>query len=236
MPSSTTSFTGGSGRSGSSGPPPVTTNDPLSSSTTTTTTKEEQEKLMKDAVFALSAICGAFLLLKTLAASITVYLAMLPVIYLYGVNTCPPSSSFDAKDQLRMVFRGDHALPDDHPSKPKASGGAFQKFFADAKAVITSELATLPGYSIDIQSIAGAALFATVTMPTADLECYWVGCNHRWYYWGSKKISEIVNNNNNVAVAGVSQNRVGKNVYKPQPESANLKFGKTNIKFDFKEE
>mmetsp|Transcript_13587 Transcript_13587/g.14646 ORF Transcript_13587/g.14646 Transcript_13587/m.14646 type:complete len:220 (+) Transcript_13587:56-715(+) len=219
MPSST-SFTGGSGRSGNSSGPHPAVNDPLSSSKTT---KEEQEKLMKDAVLALSAICGAFIVLKTLAASITVYLAMLPVIYMYGLNTCPPTSSFDAKDQLRMVFRGD-ALPDDHPSKPKSStgvGGAFQQFFQDAKAVITSELATLPGYSVDINSLAGAALFATVTMPTADLECYWVGCNHRWYYWGSKKLSEV----NNVAVAGVSQNHLGKNVYKP-PESANVKKNK----------
>jgi len=181
---------------------------------------------MKDAVLALSAIAGAFLLLKALAASITVYLAMLPVAFIYGLNTCPPTNSFDAKQQLRMVLSGDQ-LPPDHPDKPKP-GNSFGQFFAQAKAAITSELATLPGYEVTMTSLAGAAFFATVTMPSADLECYWLGCNHRWYYWGSKKLSEV----NNVAVAGVSNNREGVNVFKA-PESANFKIGKTNIKFDF---
>ena len=199
-----------------------------STSTTTPTTIEEQEQLMKDAVLALSAIAGAFLLLKALAASVTVYLALLPLAFVYGLNTCPPTSSFDAKQQLRMVFRGDHQLPPDHPQKPKSG---FAQFMAEAKAAITSELATLPGYEVTMTSLAGAAIFATVTMTTADLECYWLGCNHRWYYWGSKKLSE--DNNANVAVAGVSNNKEGVNVHKKAPESANIKFGKTNIKFDF---
>merc|ERR1712154_470364 len=99
------------------------------------------EKLMKDAVLALSAICGAVLLLKALAASVTVYIAMLPLLYLYGLKTCPPASSFDAKQRLRAVMSGD-ALPDDHPEKPKSG---LQSFFAQAKAAITSELVTLPG-------------------------------------------------------------------------------------------
>ena len=206
-----------------------------SSAQTTTTTKElEQEKLMKDGILALSAIAGAVLLLKAVAASISVYLAMVPILYIYGVNTCPPASSFDAKQQLRIVMRGDQ-LPENHPNKPNKAN-ILESFFASAKAVVASELATLPGYSIDITSLMGAALFATVTMPTADLECYWLGCNHHWYYWGSKNLSSETNENV-AAVPGVSSNHQGKNVYKPPKEStANIKIGKTNIKFDFKEE
>jgi hypothetical protein len=204
---------------------------------TPTTTKElEQEKLMKDGILALSAIAGAVLLLKAVAASISVYLAMIPLLYIYGVNTCPPASSFDAKQQLRIVMRGDQ-LPENHPQKPN-KGNILESFVASAKAVVASELATLPGYSIDITSLMGAALFATVTMPTADLECYWFGCNHHWYYWGSKNLSsENETNENNVAVPGVSSTHQGKNVYNKPPESTtNIKIGRTNIKFDFKEE
>jgi hypothetical protein len=230
--STTRPTTGGSGTASSANQTTST-----STSTSTSTTKElEQEKLMKDGILALSAIAGAFLLLKALAASISIYVAMLPVLYIYGINTCPPSSSFDAKQQLRIVMRGD-TLPENHPDKPKANSNPFESFFATAKAAIASELATLPGYSIDIASLMGAALFATVTMPTADLECYWLGCNHHWYYWGSKKISEQINSSN-IAVAGVSTNQQqGRNVYKPRPDkSANIKIGNTNIKFDFKED
>ncbi|OEU20299.1 hypothetical protein FRACYDRAFT_236374 [Fragilariopsis cylindrus CCMP1102] len=220
--------TGGSGGTASSS----------SSAQTTTTTKElEHEKLMKDSIVALSAIAGAVLLLKAVAASISVYLAMIPILYIYGVNTCPPASSFDAKQQLRIVMRGDQ-LPENHPQKPNNKANILESFFASAKAVVASELATLPGYSIDITSLMGAALFATVTMPTADLECYWVGCNHHWYYWGSKNLSSEHETNENIAVPGVSSTHQGKNVYNKPPDksTATIKIGKTNIKFDFKEE
>lgn len=199
------------------------------SSTSASATQEEQDRLAKDAIIALSAIAGAFLLLKALAASITVYLALLPLAFAYGVQTCPPASSFDAKHQLRSVLRGD-SLPPDHPNKPK--GGMLEQLWADAKATITSELATLPGYEVTITSLAGAAMLATVKMPTADLECCWLGCNHRWYYWGSRRLSESQEQENDVAVAGASRNREGTNVYKP-PTKVDVKIGNTNIKFDF---
>eukprot|EP00536_Pseudo-nitzschia_multiseries_P017471 jgi/Psemu1/51032/gm1.51032_g len=205
---------------------PATANSSRKPVRATAAMQEEQEKLLKDAMLALTAFAGAMLLLKALAASIAVYVALLPLVYIYGIQTCPPASSFDAKQQLRAVLRGD-ALPPDHPDKPK--GGMLAQFLADAKATITSELATLPGYEVTITSIAGAALVATVTMPTTDLECCWVGCNHRWYYWGSRRLSEA--NQDSVAVAGVSNNREGRNVYEV-PESFDIKIGKTRIKLD----
>lgn len=198
-----------------------------SSTGATATTQEEQERLVKDAILALSAFAGAVLILKALAASAAVYLSLLPIAFVYGIQTCPPASSFDAKRQLRSVLRGD-SLPPDHPDKPK--GGMLAQFLADAKATITSELATLPGYEVTITNLAGAALFATVTMPTADLECCWLGCNHRWYYWGSRTLSEA--NQDDAAMAGASKNQEGRNVYKA-PESVDIKIGSTNIKFDF---
>ena len=185
--------------------------------------EQEQEQLVSDGLKALAALAAAGLLLKAIAASITLYIALIPLVYLYGVQTCPPASSFDAKQQLRTVLSGEN-LPDDHPEHTKS--GTFAGLFAQAKAAITTELATLPGYTVDIATLGGAACFATVTMPTADRECYWVGCNHRWYYWGTKKLSET-------ATAGVSDNRAGKNVYQA-PESAKIKIGATNISVNFK--
>lgn len=183
------------------------------------TTEEEQkqleEQLLKDAMLALCAIAGAVLVLKALAASITVYLAMMPLVFLYGINTCPSNSSFDAKQQLRMVLRGDQ-LPPDHPGKPKTNNNPLADIWNQAKAAIASELATLPGYEVKMTSLAGAATWTVVTMPTADIECYWLGCNHRWYYWGSKKLSDG------------DQTQM--------PDSATFQIGGVDIKVDFKKE
>mmetsp|Transcript_16890 Transcript_16890/g.38724 ORF Transcript_16890/g.38724 Transcript_16890/m.38724 type:complete len:216 (+) Transcript_16890:115-762(+) len=191
----------------------------------TAATQEEQERPFQEAILKLIVLAvGTLSLLKALAASIKVYVGLLPIVYIYGLQTCPPASSFDAKQELRAVFRGD-PLPQDHPEKPK--GGMLAQFLADAKATIASELVTLPGYEVTITSLAGAASLATVTMPTVDAQYLWVGWNHRWYYYGARTLSET-----NQSDVGVSNNREGTNVYKA-PESVDIKIGKTNIKLDF---
>lgn len=145
-----------------------------------------EEKLVKDAALLLTLIAAAVLFLNALAASATLYMSLLPVLYLYGLQTCPSRASFDAKRELRCVLRGD-SLPQDHPDKPKTGFGAFVK---GAMATLTSELATLPGYQVEMLSLWGAAWVVTLTLPTSDLACVWIGCNHRWYYWGSRSLSE----------------------------------------------
>ena len=158
--------------------------------TTTTVAREAaEEKLLRD-------VAAAILVLRALVASVAFYGTLLPVLYLYGLQTCPPAASFDAKAQLVCVLRGD-ALPANHPDKPKSSG--FAGFVAGAMAVVTSELATLTGYEVSMWSLwGGVGWVATVTMPASDLRCSWIGCHHKWYYWGSQRLSlsEAADNGN----------------------------------------
>jgi hypothetical protein len=196
----------------------------MTNTTNATAREAAEEKLLKDAAMALSLVAAAVLVLRALAASFALYGSLLPVLYLYGLQTCPPASTFDAKAQLVCVLRGD-ALPADHPDKPKSSGIAG--FVAGAIAVLTSELATLPGYEVSVWSLLwGVGWMATVTMPTSDLRCTWIGCNHKWYYWGSERLSsETADIDAVVGTAGVGAPAF--------PESASVTIGKTNIKFDF---
>lgn len=164
---------------------------------------------MKDAIIAISFVAAAIILLKALTASFTLYVGLLPFLYLYGLQTCPSQESFDAKAELKRVLRGDQ-LPADHPQKPKS--GTFSSFLNGAMAAMTAEMATLPGYEVELWNLYGAAWVVTMTIPTSDLACTWIGCNHKWYYCGSRRLGL------------------------PPPEEANLKIGNTNIKFDFKED
>lgn len=160
---------------------------PRSSSTSQTTARETaEEKLVKDASLLLTLIAAAIVFLNALAASFTLYMSLLPILYFYGLQTCPSRASFDTKRELKCVLRGDQ-LPEDHPDKPKTGFGAFMK---GAMATLTSELATLPGYQLEMMSIWGAAWIVTLTLPTSDLACVWIGCNNKWYYWGSRSLSD----------------------------------------------
>ena len=172
-----------------------------------------EDKLLKDAAMALTLIAASVFALKALAASATLYISLLPLLYLYGLQTCPSEASFDAKRELKCVLRGD-SLPPDHPDKPKSG---FESLVKGAMAALTSELATLPGYEVELWSLWGAARVANVTLPTSDLACIWIGCNHRWYYWGSRRLS----------VPGESPREPH------APESATISIGDTKIKFDF---
>ncbi len=177
-----------------------------------------EEKLLRDAAMAISLVAASVVVLRAIAASLSLYASLLPLIYLWAVQTCPPRASFDAKRELKRVLRGD-SLPQDHPDKPKPN--TLSGFMAGAMATLTSELATLPGYELEMSSLWGAAVVATVTLPTSDLSCTWIGCNHRWYYFGSRRLSESPT----YEAAPPPNPRV--------PESATVNIGGTNIKFDF---
>jgi hypothetical protein len=146
------------------------------------TERQDVEMYLK---YALIAIVG-MVVIRALAVSSVVFVLAFPLLYLYGVTTCPPMDSFDPKKELKRVLRGQH-LPDDHPSKPK---GMLEQWAARITASVTTELATFPGYEISMMPIAGAAIWTEVKVPTANLQAYWVGANHRWYYVGSREIEQ----------------------------------------------
>lgn len=128
---------------------------------------------------------GALLLLRALAVSTAIYVTLLPLLYVYGLATCPPMESFDAKKELKRVLRGHH-LSDDDAAKPK---GTMEQWAARIRATVTAEVVTMPGYEVDMTPLGGAAFWTAVIIPAANVQCYWVGANHRWYYIGSRELN-----------------------------------------------
>jgi hypothetical protein len=146
--------------------------------------KQQLEEYIKIILVVLISI----IVLKIIASSMILMILILPLGYVHGVSTCPPPESFDAKQQLKRVLRGYH-LPDSHPEKPK---GVLEEWTARIKASITTELVTLPGYTIEmlpLPSVQPACIWIAVEIPTSNLNCYWIGWNHRWYYIGSREMT-----------------------------------------------
>jgi hypothetical protein len=109
---------------------------------------------------------------------LVLYVMAPPLLYLYLVGTCPSPDTFDAKQQLKRVLRGEH-LPSNHPNKPK---GLLGEAVARVQATVAAELATLPGYEVTLTELLGAANVACVRVPTANLDFYWIGVLNSWYY------------------------------------------------------
>jgi len=159
-------------------------NPPTSDSLIPNLTPEQNKQLLKYALV----VIGGLTVLKILASTnlAGLYLLALPLIYLYAVQTCPSMESFDAKKELKRVLRGQH-LPEDHPNKPK---GFLEEMAARVAASVTTELATFPGYEIDMTSLGGAAWLADVRVPTAKVQCYWIGAFNKWHYVTSYEVEE----------------------------------------------
>jgi hypothetical protein len=115
------------------------------------------------------------------------YLLAAPLLYLYALQQCPPESSFEAKKELKRVLRGTH-LAETHPDKPR---GFLEGMAARVAASVTTELATLPGYQVTMTNLAGAAIVSSVKVPTARMECYWVGAFGKWYYITSRELGDV---------------------------------------------
>jgi hypothetical protein len=154
-----------------------------SSSSSSSLSNEQNMELIKYGVLLIVVTMA----LKVLVSSLRVVaLALLPLLYFYAVQTCPLSSTFDAKRELKRVLRGYH-LPDTHPDKPH---GFLEGLAARVAAAVTTELATLPGYEVSIMNPVGnAALIVTVTVPTVNMEYYWIGALGRWYYVYSRELT-----------------------------------------------
>jgi hypothetical protein len=98
--------------------------------------------------------------------------------FAHAISTCPSRLSFDFKKEFKVVLRG-HDLAEWHPDKPR---GFFEGLAARVVASVATELMTQQGYEVYMLSLAGAAIFTTVTIPTAKFDCYWVGAYDEWHY------------------------------------------------------
>jgi hypothetical protein len=144
----------------------------------------EQKELVKYALIFLGVSASIKAIFSTL---FVFYLLATPVLYLDALQQCPLESSFEPKKELRRVLRGKH-LPETHPDKPK---GFLEGMAVRAAASVTTELVTLPGYQVTMINLAGAAIVSSVKVPTAKMECYWVGAFGKWYYITSRELLDI---------------------------------------------
>ena len=145
--------------------------------------REENIELLKKAAM----FVAASMVFRLIFSNVVVFYGIaFPLLYFYALQTCPAESSFDAKKELKRVLRGYH-LPENDPRKPK---GFLEGLAARVAASVTTELATLPGYEIQMVNMAGAAIITTVTVPAVKLDCYWVGAFNTWYYITSREIPD----------------------------------------------
>ena len=130
-------------------------------------------------------LVGVMVLKVILNSLVMIYVAMIPFLAFYAIQTCPTAESFEAKKEIKRVMRGHH-LPNDHPNKPK---GYFEQMAARVAATVTTELATMPGYEISMATFGGLAIMTTVTIPTVKIEYYWIGAFGRWFYVYNRELT-----------------------------------------------
>jgi hypothetical protein len=153
---------------------------PLSSSASTTATISDKQN--RDLLWYGGGLLGVAILSRLSLTLVTLF--VLPAVYMVLVQTCPKPESFDAKKELKRILRGHH-LPDHHPDKPK---GLLSETLARITASVATELATLPGYEVTTIGLAGAAWIACARVPSVEMDYYWIGLHHTWYYLYGTKI------------------------------------------------
>ncbi|KAL9187429.1 hypothetical protein ACHAXT_001532 [Thalassiosira profunda] len=150
-----------------------------STSATAALSDADSQLLLQYGLMAL----GALLVLKLVFAAINVLaIVLLPALYLYASANCPTIESFEAKRELKRVMRGTH-LPEE--MQPK---GFFEQGLNRIAASVTTELATSLGYEMSMTDCLGAAKLATLKVPLAGQEFYWLGVMNKWRYVGSREI------------------------------------------------
>eukprot|EP00584_Thalassiosira_punctigera_P009832 CAMPEP_0172532540 /NCGR_PEP_ID=MMETSP1067-20121228/5557_1 /TAXON_ID=265564 ORGANISM="Thalassiosira punctigera, Strain Tpunct2005C2" /NCGR_SAMPLE_ID=MMETSP1067 /ASSEMBLY_ACC=CAM_ASM_000444 /LENGTH=283 /DNA_ID=CAMNT_0013317071 /DNA_START=71 /DNA_END=919 /DNA_ORIENTATION=+ len=118
---------------------------------------------------------GALVALKIIFAALNVLsILVLPLLYLYACSNVPSNESFDAKKELKRVMRGAH-LPEERQPQ-----GFFEQGLNRLAASVTAELATSLGYEMSVTDYLGAAKLASVKVPVAGAEYYWVGIVGKW--------------------------------------------------------
>lgn len=130
-------------------------------------------------------VIGGLVVLKIISAALNILLIMLvPLAYIYASQNCPSVESFDAKKELKRVMRGAH-LPEE-----KQPQGFFEGAFNRLQASISTELATSLGYEVSITDYLGAARMATVRVPVANADFYWIGIFNKWRFVGQREIPD----------------------------------------------
>jgi len=117
------------------------------------------------------------------SVSLSLSIVLVPIIVMASF-TCPDMRSFDAKKELKRVYRGQH-LPEDHPEKPK---GWLAETTARLTATVATELASGLGYEV-VHMPLGCAVFTTVKLNSVDMECYWIGAFNKWYFIMQRKLN-----------------------------------------------
>ena len=143
---------------------------------------EQNMELIK---YAGIAIGGTMVLKAILSSLMTLYIALIPFVLFYALQTCPTAESFEAKKEIKRVMRGHH-LPEGHSNKPK---GYLEQMAARVAATVTTELATMPGYEISITTFGGIAIMANARLPTVNIEYYWIGAFGRWFYVYNRELT-----------------------------------------------
>ncbi|KAL3942102.1 MAG: hypothetical protein SGBAC_003639 [Bacillariaceae sp.] len=146
--------------------------------------KEENKPIVQTGILV---ILAAIVIRSLIAVLSSFAVLVLPLLYFYLVSCCPAPDSFEGRKELKRVLRGKH-LPQDHPDKPKSS---LEKLAAKVTASVTTELATLPGYTTEMTPFfkpSPAAILACMTVPTVNVQYYWVGANGKWFFVFSKEI------------------------------------------------
>mmetsp|Transcript_47311 Transcript_47311/g.143274 ORF Transcript_47311/g.143274 Transcript_47311/m.143274 type:complete len:310 (-) Transcript_47311:179-1108(-) len=152
------------------------------SAASSATLSDEQNMQLITAAMYVVAVIMTVKLLSTVLFSL--WVAILPVAFVYAVHTCPSNDTFDAKKELKRVMRGEK-LPDDHPEKPK---DWLSKSIARVAASVGTELATSLGYEVCLNNILGACTVATVRVPSTEMDFYWIGALGKWYYLMQRQI------------------------------------------------
>jgi hypothetical protein len=145
---------------------------------------EENRPLVQ---YGLMAIGGAVAIRMVMSMLSSFAILLLPLLYFYLVSACPKASSFDGRKELKRVLRGKH-LPESHPEKPKSS---FEKLAAKVTASVTTELATLPGYDLEMTPFFKpnpAVILSIMTVPTISAQYIWVGANGKWHFLFAREV------------------------------------------------
>lgn len=131
-------------------------------------------------------VCIGCIVVLRMLASFTFFFnaIIIPITILYGMQTCPAESSFDAKKELKRVLRGKH-LPDGHQDKPAQDW--FSQTIARVTASVGTELATAMGYEVSFMHIGGVCTIAIVNVMVTNSEYYWIGVFGNWRYLVHRK-------------------------------------------------
>lgn len=120
---------------------------------------------------------GALAVLKIVSQSLLyLSLAASPFLYAYLKATCPSTTTFNAKEELKPILQGSHLPPEQQAQK-----SSWEKILSSAKASVTAEYSSLLGDTrTEFTSLLGLAVVAKVTCQQQTY--YWVGARHEWKF------------------------------------------------------